>query len=395
MFIFRLGNNIFVSSVNPNLIKDISGFDLFNLMTGSNLASFTLFALGLSPFITGSIIIELLSEDVVPAFTRWKKENDTKKRTTASNTCGLILAFLQAAGITFMMDKQYGILRADNIYSYLYTIVLLVAGSCVLLWLSKQVDTYGIGNGSSIIIASGILYNMPTTICNVYDYIVTYKDWTTFVSFGLLMLAFLSVVFFVVYIEKSERVIKTHYFQSSHSVSGQHENNLAIKVNVAGVIPVIFASSILQTPTIVCSLLGKTPEFLKYLSLTHPVGITLYALMIVGFVYFYSKIMIDAKTINQNFVKTGCSIVSVRPGEDTITYINTILNRVCFYGSIALLIIALIPILLPMVWETANTSLTIGGTSLIIVTGVTLDIVKKIKQELTKVKYVSKKSLFR
>lgn len=392
LFVFRIGSNIVISSVDVSSINQIGGFEIFNLLTGADMTGFTIFALGLSPFITGSIVVELLSNDVIPAFTRWKKENDTHKRNVASNTIGLVTAFLQATSITLALDNTYGIMRAGNIYSYIYTIAIMVAGSCFLLWMSKQIDSYGIGNGSSLIIAAGILYKMPSMIDVAYNIVVTYKDWTTFVSFGLLMLAFLSVVFFVVFIEKSERRIPIVFSQGKNSVLHQKSLNeyLPIKVNASGVIPVIFASSILQIPSMLAMLTGKNPNWINYFSFSHPIGIGIYALMIVFFVFYYSHTLINAKNIDKNFKQSRCNINGVRPGEETEKYINKVLNRVCSIGAIALLFIALIPILLPMFWNTAYIAgLTVGGTSLIIVTSVTLEIYNKFKSQMTRKEYTA------
>lgn len=260
MFLFRLGSNIIISSVDTSVIGGVQGFDLFNLLTGADMGSFSLFALGLSPFITGSIVIELLSNDVIPVFSRWKKDNENTKRTTASNVCGLIIAVIQAFSITLALDRSYGMLRSDNIYSYLYTAIIMVVGSCILLWISKQIDTYGLGNGSSIIIVSGILYKMPGIIDDAYNIVVTYKDLTTLISFALLMAVFISVIFFVVFTENSEKRIRIAFSFGSRSVVGQKDNYLPIKVNVSGVIPVIFASSVLQIPSLISTMFNKEYE---------------------------------------------------------------------------------------------------------------------------------------
>ena len=394
MFLFRLGSNIIISSVDTSVIGGVQGFDLFNLLTGADMGSFSLFALGLSPFITGSIVIELLSNDVIPVFSRWKKDNENTKRTTASNVCGLIIAVIQAFSITLALDRSYGMLRSDNIYSYLYTAIIMVVGSCILLWISKQIDTYGLGNGSSIIIVSGILYKMPGIIDDAYNIVVTYKDLTTLISFALLMAVFISVIFFVVFTEKSEKRIRIAFSFGSRSVVGQKDNYLPIKVNVSGVIPVIFASSVLQIPSLISKMFNKEYEWMSFFSLSDPKGIVLYVLLIIFFVYYYSHTLINAKDINSNFRKSGCSIISVRPGQDTIDYINRHLNYLCVFGSVSLVFIALIPVVVPMIWTTAASSgLTLGGTSLIIVTGVTLEIYRKIKTEMTRFDY-KKQSFF-
>lgn len=205
LFIFLLGSNIFVSSVNIPFFDQVTGLSLYDMLTGSDLSGFSLFALGLSPFITSSIIIELLSNDIIPAFTRWKNNGETKKKNTATNILGLLIAFIQSIVYVIAMDKSYHYLKYNDIYSYIYSIAILVAGSCIVLWLSKQIDAKGIGNGSSIIIAAGILYRFPKMLCQAFDTTVSYKDKMTFVFFGILILVYLLIILFTVFTEKSER----------------------------------------------------------------------------------------------------------------------------------------------------------------------------------------------
>lgn len=396
LFIFRLGNNITVSSVDSTFIEAIGGFEILSLLTGADFTSFSIFALGLSPFITGSIVYELLSNDVISVFSRWKKENDTNKKVIASNSIGLAIGIIQALSITDMFDNQYGILRAGNIYSYIYTTGVLVAGSCFLLWITKMIDIKGIGNGSSLIIAAGILYNLPGIILDAFDVTVTYSNWTTFIVFGLLMLLYLAIIGYVVFIEKSERHIPIVFSNYSTYVSGKKKDYLPMKVNVSGVIPVIFASSVLSVPSIICNIGGWNPEWINRFSLNNVFGITIYGLLIIFFTFYYSHTLIVPKDINRNFQKSGCSIVSVRLGKDTISYLNRILNRICVFGSVSLLIIALVPVVTPLVWDVAaQTNLTIGGTSLIIVSSTMITIYKKFKSESTRAKYVKQTSIWK
>lgn len=396
LFIFRLGNNITVSSINSNVIQSIGGFEILSLLTGADFTSFSVFALGLSPFITGSIVYELLSNDVIPVFSRWKKENDSSKKVVASNSIGIAVGIIQALSITAMFDNQYGILRAGNVYSYIYTTGVLVAGSCFLLWISKMIDSYGVGNGSSLIIAAGILYNLPGIILDAFDITVTYSDWKTFLVFGALMLSYLAIIGYVVFTEKSERRIPIVFSNYSTYATGKKKDYLPIKINVSGVIPVIFASSILSVPSIICTLGGWSPGWLDWFSLANIRGIAIYAVLIVFFMFYYSHTLIVPKDINRNFQKSGCNIVSVRLGSDTISYLNKVLNRVCVFGSVSLLIIALVPVITPLVWDAASrTDLTIGGTSLIIVSSTMLSIYQKIKSESTRTKYIKQTSIWK
>lgn len=388
LFIYRLGNNILVSGVDTKAIGGTTGLEILNLLTGADMGTFSLFSLGLTSFITGSIIIELLSNDVIPVLTRIRKDNDNKKKTKIANGVGLAIAIFQAFSITLAMDRTYGVLKYPDVYSYIYTTAVMVAGGCILLWIAKQIDTYGVGNGSSVIIAAGILYKFPKIIAQSFDTIVSYKKWQTFISFGALMLVFVLMIMFVVYIERSERRIKTGNSIIPSTKEGANKNYMPIKVNASGVVPVIFASSVIQMPTVICTLIGNSPDWLKYFSLSNPVGIALYGVLIVFFVFYYSDTIINAEKINDDFKKNGGNIIGIRLGQDTIHYIRKTLFRVCTFGSIALLLIALIPIVLPLIWKTAaSTQLTIGGTSLIIVTGVAYEIYSKIKAEMNRNSY--------
>lgn len=381
MFIFRLGSDTMLASVRLGNIASMPALDFFSMMSGGSFDSFTLFALGLSPFITSAIVIELMSNDVIPALSRIKKEGNTEKRNKIVNALGLFIAVIQAAAVTYMLDSQYGILFSNDIYSYIFTVTMLTAGSAILLWISKQIDIHGIGNGSSVIIACGILFRLPTTICQVFDNIVSYSDLTTLIPFAALMAAYIMVIMFVVYIENSERRIRIQFSSMSHIPSGKSHDYLPIKVNPSGVIPVIFASSLMQIPVFICQLAGARAVWLEWFSLGNVRGIAVYSVLIIYFTFFYSKTVVNPKEVNEKLRKTECAVVGIRPGHDTVHYLNRLLNRLCIYGAIAILIIALIPVVLPMFWDAAGMGLTVGGTSLIIVTGVTLEIAKKIRNE--------------
>lgn len=378
--VYRLGSSIMIGSVNTSAMKQLPALTFFSLLSGANFQSFTLFALGLSPFITSSIIFELLSNDIVPYLTRIRSENETKKRNQFNNILGIIFAVIQATSMTVAMNKQSKILINSSIYSYIYTVLMLVAGSMILLWLSKQIDSFGFGNGASLIIAAGIINNLPSTIDSVYNSIVKYKDPMTFVSFGLLMIAYIISIFFIVFIEKSERRLPIHFAKSV--TANEAQDYMPIRVNPSNVIPVIFASSILQFPSMICSLLGKSPSWLKQIALDKPIGIIIYAVMTIFFTFYYSYSVINAKLVADNFKKSGCSIDGITPGAETEYYLNNTVTKLCVFGAPALLIIALCPIILPKIWNAASVGLTVGGTSLIIAVGVAVELGSAIETEI-------------
>lgn len=381
LFIYRLGSTVMLASVRTGNLSEIAALDFFSAMTGGGMDSFTLFALGLSPFITSAIVIELLSNDVIKPLARIKKDNDTEKKNKIVNILGVFIALLQSASITYVLDNQYGILIANDICSYIFTCGMLTAGSILLLWLSKQIDIYGIGNGSSMIIACGILCRLPSTICSVFDEIVSYSHPETFAIFAALMSVYILMIMFVVYFGNSEIRIPIQFSAMSHIPSGKNSDYLPIKVNPSGVVPVIFASSIMQVVVLGLQLAGYSGGITSWFSLYTWQGILLYGVMTFIFTFYYSRTIINPKDIAENFRKTECSIWGVRPGKETADYISHILNRVCFYGALSLLVIALVPVILPMFWDAAGYGLTIGGTSLIIVSGVMLEICNRIRSD--------------
>lgn len=377
--VYRLGASLLVGSVNGTALKQLPVLTFFSLMSGASFQSFTLFALGLSPFITSSIIFELLSNDIVPSLTRIRSDNDTKKRNEFTNILGIILAVVQAASVVIATQKQSSVLVSSDIMSYVYTIFMLVLGSLILLWLSKQIDAHGFGNGASVIIAAGIICNLPSTVNYAYNSVVKLKDPMTFVLFGGLMLAYIAALLFIVFIEKSERRLPIHFTKATAAADRDY---MPIKVNPSNVIPVIFASSILQFPSLICGFAGTTPKWVKAIALDKPVGMIIYGIMILFFTFYYSYSVINAKLVADNFKKNGCSIDGIRPGADTQYYLNNTVSKLCVFGAPALLIIAMCPILLPKFWDIANQGLTIGGTSLIIAVGVALELGQAVKAEI-------------
>lgn len=395
LFIYRLGSTVMLASVRTGNLSEIAALDFFSAMTGGGMDDFTLFALGLSPFITAAIVIELLSNDVIKPLARIKKDNDAEKKNKIVNILGVFIALLQSVSITYMLDRQYGILMAGDIYSYVFTCGMLTAGSALLLWLSKQIDIYGIGNGSSMIIACGILCRLPSTVCSVFDEIVSYSQPETFAVFAALIAVYILMIMFVVYIGNSEIRIPIQFSAMSHIPSGKNSDYLPIKVNPSGVVPVIFASSIMQVVVLGLQLAGYSGSLTSWFSLYTWQGIALYGIMTFFFTFYYSRTIINPKEIAANFKKTECSIQGIRPGNETAKYISWTLNKVCFYGALSLLIIALVPVILPMFWEAADYGLTIGGTSLIIVTGVMLEICDKIRNDNRRTEYKRPSSVWK
>lgn len=399
LFIFRLGAAITIPSINANALTGGATtegiFGIMNMLGGGMLEKFSIFSLGISPYITASIIIELLSMDIIPILTEWKKDGKSSKNKIEMVTryTTLVLAAIQGGSLTYAYDKGYNILNSSSIWTYIYVVVVMVAGSMLVMWIGDQITQKGIGNGTSLIIFTGIVSNLPTSFINTFKNLVTFDEGTQTAVLGILwfvlfILVYLAIVVFVVFNEGAERRIKIIYGSNSNTMMRTKDTtHMPIKINSSGVLPVIFAASVLAAPRTIISFLESndiTKMIDSLLNYQEPVGFCLYVVMIVLFAFFYSNLQIDAHKISEDFNKNGGYISGVRKGPDTEKYISTVLNRVTVIGSIFLVIIAAIPIIAPIIWtQTSNASLTLGGTGLIIITGVALKCSKDINEAIT------------
>ena len=402
LFVFRLGAGIVIPYINTSAITSAatsSGiFGIMNMLGGGTLEKFSLFSLGVSPYITSSIIIELLSMDVVPALTQWNKEGNTgkKKKDKVTRVLTLALAIIQGGSLTYAFDKGYSILASSSIWTYVYVVVVMAAGSMFTMWLGDQITIKGVGNGTSLLIFTGIVANLPNSFISSFKSMVTFgsaaKTATSLAWYILFVLVYLAIVVFVVFEEGAIRKIPIIYATNTQTVMHTKEStNLPIKINSSSVIPVIFAASVLAAPRTIISFMKSTSTTQmidNILNYQKPIGFVLYIVMIILFTFFYSNLQIDAKKISEDLKKSGGAIPGVRAGDDTKKYIGTVLNRVTVVGSLFLAIIASIPIIAPEIWKmTSNNALSLGGTGLIIVTGVALETVRAIKSMLTRREY--------
>lgn len=402
LFVFRLGAGIVIPYIDTSAITSAatsSGiFGIMNMLGGGTLEKFSLFSLGVSPYITSSIIIELLSMDVVPALTQWNKEGNTgkKKKDKVTRVLTLALAIIQGGSLTYAFDKGYSILASSSIWTYVYVVIVMAAGSMFTMWLGDQITIKGVGNGTSLLIFTGIVANLPNSFISSFKSMVTfgsaYKTATSLAWYILFVIVYLAIVVFVVFEEGAIRKIPIIYATSTQTVMHTKEStNLPIKINSSSVIPVIFAASVLAAPRTIISFMKSTSTTQmidNILNYQKPIGFVLYIVMIILFTFFYSNLQIDAKKISEDLKKSGGAIPGVRTGDDTKKYIGTVLNRVTVVGSLFLAIIASIPIIAPEIWKmTSNNALSLGGTGLIIVTGVALETVRAIKSMLTRREY--------
>ena len=403
LFVFRLGAAITIPSINAGALTGNatnSGIlGIMNMLGGGMLERFSIFSLGVSPYITASIIIELLSMDVIPVLAQWQKEGNTgkKKKDKVTRYVTLVLAAIQGGSLTYAFDKMYNILNSSSIWTYVYVVIVMMAGSMLAMWIGDQITQKGVGNGTSLLIFTGIVSNLPTNFITTFNNLVSFDKGTQTTVLGILwyvlfVVVYLAIVIFVVFNEGAVRKIPIMYATNSNpTMRTKDTTHMPIKINSSGVLPVIFAASVLAAPRTIISFL-KSTDITKtidtILNYQQPIGFCLYLIMIVLFAFFYSNLQIDSHKISDDLKKNGGSIPGVRTGLDTEKYITTVLNRVTVVGSIFLVIIAAIPIMTPVIWsQTSNAALTLGGTGLIIITGVALETTKQIKTLITRKEY--------
>ena len=403
LFVFRLGAAITIPSINADALTagatNTGILGIMNMLGGGMLERFSIFSLGVSPYITASIIIELLSMDVIPVFAQWQKEGNTgkKKKDKVTRYVTLILAAVQGGSLTYAYDNMYNILNSSSVWTYAYVIVVMMAGSMLAMWIGDQITQKGIGNGTSLLIFTGIVSSLPANFISTFNSLVAFDKGTQTMVLGILwyvlfVIVYLAIIIFVVFNEGAVRKIPIMYATNSNTTMRTKDStHMPIKINSSGVLPVIFASSVLAAPRTIISFMAQnntTKTIDSILNYQEPVGFCLYLVMIVLFAFFYSNLQIDSHKISEDLKKNGGAIPGVRTGLDTEKFISTVLNRVTVVGSIFLVIIAAIPIMTPVIWsQTSNAALTLGGTGLIIITGVALETTKQIKTLITRKEY--------
>ena len=394
LLIYRVGSAIPVPGVDAtklaSQISDNSVLSMMNLLGGGALERLSVFAMGVTPYITASIIIQLLSMDVIPALTEMTKSGQTgrMKMEKITRYLGVVLSFVQAYSLVYGFDKQYSVLANSSLSGYLYTATVLTAGTMFLIWLGDRISMKGIGNGLSIIIFAGIVSNMPSQFMQVWNVLAggtTQGElFNGILQFALFVLLYIIIIVFVIVMETAVRKIPIQYTNSSSYIRGNDVTFLPLKINSASVIPVIFAQSIMTAPQIVISFfnqdLYKTLQ--TYLSLSSTTGLILYAVLTFLFTFFYTDLQVDPDQVADNLSKSGAYIPGIRPGNETKTYLHKVLNRITVLGAIALVIVATLPYILPM-FTSLPSSISIGGTGIIIVVGVAMETIAQLKGQLT------------
>ena len=397
LLIYRIGAAIPVPGVDSaklaSQISDNSILSMMNMLGGGAFERMSVFALGVSPYITASIIIQLLSMDVIPALTEMTKSGQQGRQQMDKITryLGVVLAMVQSFSMVYGFDKQYAILENSRMSTYLYTATILTAGTMFLIWIGDRISLKGIGNGISVIIFAGIVSNMPATFAQVYNIMVAGSSqgavFNGVLQYLLYILLYLAVIIGVVIMQLAVRKIPIQYTGSS-SRGASDITYLPFKINSASVIPVIFANAIMTAPQIILSFVNYDAykKLSDFLSLQKPVGLTIYAVLTFLFTFFYTDLQVDPEKVAENLGKSGAYIPGIRPGAETRTYLKKVISRITVLGATALMVIAVIPHLLPMV-TSLPTSVSVGGTGIIIVVGVAMETVSQLKGQLTQKQY--------
>ncbi|MBD0384601.1 preprotein translocase subunit SecY [Paenibacillus sedimenti] len=405
LIVYRLGSFIPVPNINTDVLKlqdqasqnDV--FGLLNTFSGGALFQFSIFAMGIMPYITASIIVQLLSMDVIPRFAQWAKEGEVgrKKMTQVTRYGTIILGIIQAFGLSIGFNRLYGaeLVIDAGFTTYALIAIVLTAGTAFLMWLGEQITEYGIGNGISIIIFAGIVSAIPTSIQQIYKTLFATEGalFLNIVKLVIIALVVVLIIAGVIFVQQGVRKIPVQYAKRvvGRKMYGGQTTHIPLKVNAAGVIPVIFALSLLMfPPTIASYWRGNVVAewIITNLSLnqTAPLAIVLYVLLIIGFTYFYTFVQINPVQMADQMKKNGGYIPGIRPGKTTSVYLTRVMTRITLSGALFLSAISILPMLFGGL-AGLPTSVQIGGTSLLIVVGVGLETMKQIESQLIKRHY--------
>lgn len=399
LLVFRTGSFITIPGVNPTELAAMferqqgTILSMFNMFSGGALSRLSLFALGIMPYISASIIVQLLTK-VHPKLEQLSKEGAAGKRKITQYTryATLGLAMFQAMGVAVALSRQPGLVMIDAYTFYFTTVVTLVTGTMFLMWLGEQITERGIGNGISMIIFAGIVAGLPNAIGSTLELGNTGE-----LSYGFILVLFivaLAVTAFVIFMERGQRRITVNYAkrQQGRKMFAAQSSHLPLKINMAGVIPPIFASSIILFPATIAGWFGGDPEgpmgwlqdVATMLSPGQPVYVLMYAIAIVFFCFFYTALMFNPKETADNLKRSGAFIPGIRPGEQTAKHIDTILSRLTLVGAVYITAVCLLPEFLIVYW---NVPFYFGGTSLLIIVVVVMDFMAQVQAHLMSHQY--------
>ena len=396
LLVFKLGTYIPVPLIDTNSIKQVlKGNDfltILNTFSGGSLSSFSVLALGISPYITSSIIVQMLGM-IIPSMKEWQEmgEQGKAKSNRITRYITIAVAMIQALALLFSLGSRPENILANSAlafgatwFLYIYMAIVITAGSAFTMWLADIITKHGIGNGSSMIICAGIVSSIPNMFSTLYSsYLGSAFSGANLAKYITVVVLYVAMIVAVVYFEAAKRKIPVQYANRQSN----ENSDIPVKLNSAGVIPVIFASTLMSIPLTIVGMLGYTTTSSnvaywldQVFSSSKPIGMALYIIMIFFFSYFYSFLTIDPEKIGDNLSKQNAFIPGYKPGEDTKRQIAKVLFRVTTIGAIGLAILALVPIIVSMIFGLGST-VTVGGTSLLIIVGVAIETFNQIEAE--------------
>lgn len=384
--IYCLGTGITIVWATPwlgTLYGELDFLGVFNLMSGGGFERFSIFGLGVTPYINASIVTQLLTMDIIPYFKELKEQGyvGMQKINRITRYLGILLAFVQAYVLTVFL------LGVTDVAMILKITLVMTAGTSFLLWLGDRITMKGIGNGQSLLIMASIVLSLPAVFTGAYELFIgesTYTTWVGVLFFIFYLLMYLLVIVGVVWITLAERKIPIQYANKTVSAYGAKESYLPLRINYAGVMPVIFASMLLTIPSIIVNIIGNQSaiDFVNnYIMYTSWTGFILYIALIIFFSYFYTFMAMNPEEMSKNLNKSGAYIPGVRPGAETTKYISTTVSRLTLVGSLFIAILAGLPILVSNITG-LDQSIAIGGTGILIVVGVAIETYKQIQSGL-------------
>ena len=394
--VYAFGTGITIVWATPwlgTLVDQLDFLGVFNLMSGGGFDRFAIFGLGVTPYINASIVTQLLTMDIIPYFKELKEQGyvGRQKINRITRYLGIILAFIQAYVLTvFLLDVH-------DVAEVLKITLVMTAGTSLLLWLGDQITSKGIGNGQSLLIMASIVLSLPTVFTGAYNAFLgpsaTITTWVGILLFGVYLLMYLLVIVGIVWITLAERRIPIQYANKTVSAYKERQSYLPLRINYAGVMPVIFASMLLTIPSIVVTIIGNQDaiNFVNnYIMYTSVPGFILYIALIVFFSYFYTFMAMNPEEMSKDLNKSGAYIPGVRPGAETTKYISDVVGRLTLVGSLFIAVLAGMPILISNLTGLSQ-SVAIGGTGILIVVGVAIETYKQVQSGLVSRKYSSRR----
>ena len=406
LFIVRIGCNIPIPGINANVMQELfsnnQSLGLLDIMTGGSFSRMSIFALNITPYITASIILQLLTI-AIPRLEEMQKdgEDGRKKINEYTRYLSIVLSIIEGVAIVIGFRNQNLFTNDGGYTAMIVAVSALTAGAAFLMWLGEQITEKGVGNGISIILLINIVARIPNDLSNLYKQFIANKDITSKIIAAAIILAIIIAMFvFIIFLQDGERRIPVQYAKKiqGHKVTGGQSSHIPLKVNTAGVIPVIFASSMMSLPVVIASFAGIQPAtgpdatlFQKFLTLCnqsdwckigsfaefkYTLGLLIYILLIIFFAYFYTSVTFNPLEISNNMKKQGGFIPGIRPGKPTTEYLTSVLNSIIFIGAVGMVIVCVVPIFFSGAF---GADVSFGGTSLIIVVGVVIETIKQIE----------------